>query len=161
MIMVSDMLCNHKVTDLTSSHSSCRDTDRFLTHVILTPISIIWQGSNSLRSVHHGLNFMLNRIPTYGSVIHDVTAHRSHTLQWYTQITHTRLTALCPVLPRWADIRKVKSIWILLKEKRARGSGISWALCKSAPRSRQITTQAAHVPPCRFFTGQMPFLPPS
>ena len=39
--------------------------------------------------------------------------------------THTRLTALCPGLPRWA-------------------SGISWAICKSAPRSRQITTPASH-----------------
>ena len=29
--------------------------------------------------------------------------------------THTRLTALCPGLPRWAWTRKVKPIWILLK----------------------------------------------
>jgi len=32
------------------------------------------------------------------------------------------------------------------------GSGISWAMCKSAPRSRQITT---------VFTGRMPFLLPN
>ena len=38
------------------------------------------------------------------------------------------------------------------------GSGISWAICKSAPRSRQITTPAPHR--C-FFTGRMPFLPPN
>ena len=58
--------------------------------------------------------------------------------------THTRLTALCPGLPRWADTRKAKPIWILLKQETVSGSGISWNICKSAPRSRQITTPAPH-----------------
>ena len=49
-----------------------------------------------------------------------------------------------PGLPRWANTRKVKPIWILLKQETASGSGISWAICKSAPRSRQITTPAPH-----------------
>jgi len=31
--------------------------------------------------------------------------------------THTRLTALCPGLPGWASTRKVKQIWILLKQE--------------------------------------------
>jgi len=31
-------------------------------------------------------------------------------------------------------------IWILLKQEMVSGSGISWAICKSAPRSRQIIT---------------------
>ena len=39
---------------------------------------------------------------------------------------------------------KVKPIWILLKQETVSGSGISWAICKSAPRSRQITTPATH-----------------
>jgi len=38
--------------------------------------------------------------------------------------------------------QKVKPIWILLKQETV--SGISWAICKSAPRSRQITTPAPH-----------------
>ena len=38
------------------------------------------------------------------------------------------------------------------------GSGISWAICKSAPCSRQITTPAPHH---SVFTGRMPFLPPN
>ena len=38
------------------------------------------------------------------------------------------------------------------------GSGISWAVCKSAPRSRQITTPAPHH---SVFTGRMPFLLPN
>jgi len=32
----------------------------------------------------------------------------------------------------------------LLKQETVSGSGISWAICKSAPRSRQITTPAPH-----------------
>ena len=38
------------------------------------------------------------------------------------------------------------------------GSGISWAICKSAPYCRQITTPAPHH---SVFTGRMPFLPPN
>ena len=58
--------------------------------------------------------------------------------------THTRLTALFPGLSGWAGTRKVKPIWILLKQETVSGSGISWAICKFAPRSRQITTPATH-----------------
>ena len=58
--------------------------------------------------------------------------------------SHTRLTALFPGLPRSAGTRKVKPIWILLKQETVSGSGISCAICKSAPRSRQTTTPAPH-----------------
>ena len=44
--------------------------------------------------------------------------------------------------PRWAGTRKVKPIWILLKQETVSGIGISWAICKSVPRSWQITTPA-------------------
>jgi len=57
--------------------------------------------------------------------------------------THTHLTALFPGLPGWAGTRKVKPIWILLKQETVSGSGISWAVCKSAPHSRQITMPAS------------------
>ena len=43
-------------------------------------------------------------------------------------------------------------------EEAVSGSGISWAICKSAPCSRQITTLAPHH---SVFTGRMPFLPPN
>ena len=39
---------------------------------------------------------------------------------------------------------KVKPIWILLEQETVSGSGICWAICKSAPRSRQTTTQVPH-----------------
>ena len=38
--------------------------------------------------------------------------------------------------------QKGKPIWILLKQEIMSGSGISWAICKSAPHSRQITMPA-------------------
>ena len=70
--------------------------------------------------------------------------------------THTRLTVFFLGLPRWASTRKVKPIWILLKQETVSGSGISWAICKSAPSSRQTampapTTQflQAGCPSCR------------
>ena len=66
--------------------------------------------------------------------------------------------ALFPGLPGWAGTRKVKPIWILLKQETVSGSGISWGICKSTPRSRQITTPTPHH---SVFTGRMPFLPPN
>jgi len=47
---------------------------------------------------------------------------------------------------------------ILLKQETVSGSGISWAICKSVPRCRQITTPAPHH---SVFTGRMPFLSPN
>ena len=47
-------------------------------------------------------------------------------------------------LPGWAGTRKVKPIRILLKQETVSGSGISWAVCKSALCSRQKTMPAAH-----------------
>jgi len=52
--------------------------------------------------------------------------------------------------------RKVKTNLDLLEQEIVSGSGICWAICKSAPHPRQPphhTTQ--------FFTGRMPFLTPN
>ena len=49
-----------------------------------------------------------------------------------------------PGLPGWASTRKVKTIWILHCQMTVSGSGISLAVHKSAPSSRQITTPAPH-----------------
>jgi len=45
---------------------------------------------------------------------------------------------------RVSRYQKGKPIWILLKQETVSGSGISWAVCKSAPHSRQITMAAPH-----------------
>jgi len=92
-----------------------------------------------------------------------LTYFHTTNLLWHTHArththTHTRLTALFPGLPGKAGTRKVKSIWILLRQETVSDSGISWAICKSAPRSRQTTMPAPHH---SVFTGRMPFLPPN
>ena len=71
--------------------------------------------------------------------------------------THT-FNGPFPGLRRWAGTRKVKPIWILLKQETVSGSGISWDICKSAPCSRQTTIP---VPYHSVFTGRMPFLLPN
>ena len=45
---------------------------------------------------------------------------------------------------RVSRYQKGKPVWILLKQETVSGSGISWAICKSAPRCRQITTPTPH-----------------
>jgi len=87
----------------------------------------------------HGLDREMSTPPTLlvgCGALYVLLSQRTH--------THTRLAALCPGLPRWVSTRKVKPIWILLKQETVSSSGISWAVCKSAPRSRQITTPAPH-----------------
>jgi len=66
--------------------------------------------------------------------------------------THNRLTAVFLGSLGWAGTRKVKPIWILQKQETMSGTGISWAMCKSAFRSRQITTPAPRH--SVFFAGQ-------
>jgi len=86
------------------------------------------------------------------------TCSSQHTSQSPRIHTYTCLTAPCPGVPGQAGTRKVKPIWILLKQETVSGSGISWAICTSAPRSRQITMPTPHH---SVFTGQMPFPPPN
>ena len=76
----------------------------------------------------------------------------------FNHLHYNHLTVSPPGQPGQAGTRKVKPIWILLEHKTVSGSGISWAICKSAPRSRQTTTPAPHH---SVFTGRMPFLPPN
>ena len=59
---------------------------------------------------------------------------------------------------RVSQYQKGKTDLDFLKQETVSGSGISWAVCKSAPRSRQITMPATH---CSVFTNRMPFLPPN
>jgi len=79
-------------------------------------------------------------------------------LYYYLNYNNTHLMALCPGLRGWAVIRKVKPIWILLKQETVNGSGSSWAICKPAPCPRHITMLAPHHSVC---TDWMPFLQPN
>ena len=68
--------------------------------------------------------------------------------------------ALCPGLPSWAGSRKVKPIWILLKQE----NEWQWQwhqlghmqVCTSLQTDNHTST-----PLLSFFTGRMPFLPPN
>ena len=57
---------------------------------------------------------------------------------------------------RVSQYQKVKPNCILLKQETMSGSGIRWAICKSAPRSRPHQH-----PTTQFLTDWMPFLPPN
>ena len=61
---------------------------------------------------------------------------------------YQRLVTLCEFIGAiWISLsiyQKGKPNWILLQQETVSGSGISWAICKSAPRSRQIITPAPH-----------------
>ena len=89
---------------------------------------------------------ILHQLPPF-TTIHIILLYfwqMTHTHPFNEWQTQTHLTALFPGLPGWAGTRKVKPIWVLLKQETVSGSGISWAICKSAPCSRQITTPAPH-----------------
>ena len=58
---------------------------------------------------------------------------------------HTRLTALFPGIPGWAGTRKAKPVWILLKQVRVSGSGISWARMQACT-SLQTDNHASTLP---------------
>ena len=59
--------------------------------------------------------------------------------------THTRLTALFPGLPGWAGTRKVKPIWISLKQETVSGSG-HMQVCTSLQTDNHAST-----PPVSFY----------
>ena len=87
----------------------------------------------------HNINF---QTPKQCKHIIYINSNNNHCVT--DKCTHTRLTALFPGPPGWAGTRKVKPNWNLLKQETVCGSGISWTICKSAPRSRQITMPAPH-----------------
>ena len=58
-------------------------------------------------------------------------------LKTHTHTYHPFNGLLSETIPGWAGTKNVKPIRILLKQETVSGSGISWAICKSAPFSRQ------------------------
>ena len=94
---------------------------------LYTPYVSFIYTSHLSSSISHNLDFLTYSIANYNSIAN-----------------YTHLTALCPGLPRRAGTRKVKPIWILLKQGTVSGKGISLAICMFAPHSRQITTPAPH-----------------
>ena len=86
------------------------------------------QCNTKVLNIHHRVSLTVSILHLHTRLTH------THTH------THTRLMALCLGLLGSASTRKVKPIWILVKQETVSGSGIGWTISKSAPRSRQITT---------------------
>ena len=101
--------------------------------LILSWGQFIWYSTDSLQKV----------IPQLAEELHHTLTHARTHARTHTH-THTCLLALGSGLPGWAGTRKVKPIWILLKRETVSGSGVSWAICNSAPHFRHITTSAPH-----------------
>ena len=89
-----------------------------------------------------------------------------NTKAWITTHTHTHnhFTALLEFVQdtqvsryQKGKTRKVKTNLDLLEQEIVSGSGICWAIRKSAPHPRQPCQH----PTTQFFTGRMPFLPPN
>ena len=84
---------------------------------------------------------------------------RTHACTHAQTHTHTHTHTLNGPLSRTTQVsryQKGKPIWILLKQKTASGSSISYAICKSAPHSRQIT-----MPPLSFLKAGCPSCHPT
>ena len=87
--------------------------------------------------------------PTHHTPIRRLSYNTFLPLKAITHLNHCDITSThtqpfnCP-LSGTTGVRKVKPIWILLEQETVSGSGISWAICKSAPRSRQITMPAPY-----------------
>ena len=78
---------------------------------------------------------------------------------WYYQThTHTRFNGHLSGTTRVCRYQKGKPIWILQKQETVSDSGISWDICKYAPRSRQITMPAPH---CSVFLLALPAAQPT
>jgi len=83
-------------------------------------------------------------VPSHGHLANKYFLNQGCQLTHFDMHTCTCFTALLLGLPVWTSTRKVKPIWILLKQETVSGSGISWAICMSAHCSRQITMPATH-----------------
>jgi len=73
--------------------------------------------------------------PTQPPTLHGTRNERTHTHPFNGPFSGTTQVS---------QYQRGKPIWILLKQETASSSGINWAVCKSAPCCRQITTPALH-----------------
>jgi len=133
---------------LCTSQSSAANTQR----QVLTFYSIVtnnreaerWQWSIDL-TPHYVIQVIQKRSSQLISWP-DIEEIKPNTLKSHAH-THTHAHPFNGPLSRTIRVsryQKRKPIWILLKQETVSGSGICWAICKSAPRSRQITMPAPH-----------------
>jgi len=87
---------------------------------------------------------------------------RDHTrCNHYTTTPHCRpmvlLLSIFPFYPHSFPSHSLpvpETVWNLLKQETVSGSGISWAICKSASCCRQITTSMTRAPTTQFLQAR-------
>ena len=103
---------------------------------------------------HHDLDSHTHKLTRSDIQCRELEHYKIHYVQFVNKShTHTH-----PFIQDSPGELVPERYWISLKQETVSGSGISWAICKSAPRSRQITTPVPHH---SVFTGRIPFLPPN
>ena len=119
-------------------HASCSEWRHQLLYKVTTTVSLT-------QCIYAVIIFSLN-----------ISSEMSSRQLWH---THTRLTALCPVLPGWVSARKVKTN---VDFTEARDSEWQWhqlghmQVCTMLQTDNHTST-----PTTQFFTDQVPFLPPN
>jgi len=79
--------------------------------------------------------------PAWLSANYRAPSGHSKILKWVLKHTHIRLMALCPGLPGWAGTKKVKPIWILLKQETVRQRmAVESAVCTSLQTDNHAST---------------------
>jgi len=151
------------VEEIITGHTSVYNMVSFLTLAVVNQLGMSQisekmrpceQCNREARQSLDPVAFDLQNCPecqTINPLTHHIHTHKLNSYvgvrdKWTIYVTtHTHpFNGSFPEIPRWASTRKVKPIWILLKQETVSGSGISRAVCKSAPRSRQITMPAPH-----------------
>ena len=93
-----------------------------------------------------------NKMMKYGHVVFKLHTHTTVLLLFWNLSGTTRVSR-----SQKGKTRKGKTNLDLLEQEIVSGSGICWAICKSAPHPRLPRQH----PTTQFFTGWMPFLPPN
>jgi len=103
-----------------------------------------WQGRKLEKSYSLAKNDVLEFFPRFSGA--SCTRRFSNIADIYTSLSSTQDPFNGPFsgTTQVSWYQKVKPMWILLKQETVSGSGISWAMCKYAPRSRQIIMPAYH-----------------
>jgi len=125
------------------------------------------QQQNNHKSGHYTGGFFWSNILVPDATVDNniphtlINTHITYYYYYYYYYYHFTAPWIVSRTTRGSRYQKVKTKLTnldLLEQETVSGSGISWAICKSASFPRQITMPASlH----SVFTGRMPFLPPN
>ena len=123
-------------------------TSIIASHVHLDQTNLDTDGFKELQVTKWQLNHFFDLCQLLAAATNVIISHFIQCLFLFlitTTTTHTH-TFNGPLsrTTRVSRYKKGKPMWILLKQETVSGSGISCAVCKSAPHSRQTTTPAPH-----------------